>query len=493
MTPPGPAGHWLWGHVPDLRGDMLAFFTRCARDYGDVVRLRFVTRRAVLISHPDLAEQVLVHDHRNFTKNVSMRLLRPVLGQGLLLSEGELWRRERQLMQPSFHRERVEAFGPLIVGEAERLRDSWGDGRTIDLHGEMVKLTLAVAAKALLGVELERDYETVCRSQLAILDFFRGRCENPIRPPLWIPTERNRRMNRAIRDLRTLIERIISQRRRAEEGGWGRAQRCPSDNGGSAAVSLRSSPATPNICNRDDVLSRLLRARHQTEGEPISDRQLRDETMTLLMAGHETTANALTFTCWLLSEHPEVESRLLAELDEQLGGRAPRVEDLPRLTYLDQVLKESLRLYPPAFAVGRRAIRDCEIGGYHIPAKTNVLISQWVLHRDERWFERPEQFDPDRWSPEMQERLPKCAYLPFGAGPRRCIGSSLATLEASLALATLLPRVAFQRLNQEPLIPWPTVTLRPTGAVNVRAVPRQSSPHAGRIADNCVSAADHKE
>ncbi len=439
--PPGPKGHWLWGHVGELRGDMLAFFTRCARDYGDVVWLRFVDRTAVLVSHPDAIEQVLVHDHRNFTKNYALRFLRPVLGQGLLLSEGELWRRQRQLAQPSFHRERVEAFGPLIVAEAQRLRDSWSKGQTIDLHAEMVKLTLAVAAKALLGVELGDDYDTVCRAQLAILEHFRRRCENTIRPPLWVPTENNRRLRGAVRDLRRLIHRIIQERRASGQ-------------------------------ERDDVLSRLLQARDQADGQGMSDQQLRDETMTMLMAGHETTANALTFTCWLLAEHPEVEARLLHELDEQLGGRPPTVADLPRLSYLDQVLKESLRLYPPAFAVGRRAIHDCQIGGYTIPAKTNVLVSQWVVHHDERWFDRPGDFDPDRWTPERAEQLPKYAWFPFGAGPRRCIGSSLAMLEASLALATILPTVTLERLDPRPLQPWPTVTLRPTGNVQVRIAPR---------------------
>lgn len=213
--PPGPKGHWLWGHVGELRGDMLEFFTRCARDYGDVVWLRFVDRNAVLVSHPDAIEQVLVHDHRNFTKNYALSFLRPVLGQGLLLSEGELWRRQRQLTQPSFHRDRVAEFGPLIVDEAQQLYRSWSTGQTIDLHAEMVKLTLAVAAKALLGVELGDDYDTVFRSHLAILEHFRRRCETTIRPPLWIPTENNRRLRRAVRDLQRLIDRIIQERRAA--------------------------------------------------------------------------------------------------------------------------------------------------------------------------------------------------------------------------------------------------------------------------------------
>jgi cytochrome P450 len=443
--PPGPRGHWLWGHVAELRGDMLEFFTRCARDYGDTVWLRFVRRNAILVSHPELIEQVLVHESRNFTKNFALRFLRPVLGQGLLLNEGASWRRQRQLMQPSFNRERIETFGPLIVDEAQRLRDSWGEGAAIDLHSEMVKLTLAVAAKALLGVELDSDHETVCRAQLAILSHFRHRCERFLRPPLWFPTVSNRRMNQAVRDLRCVINQVIRRRR-----------------------------GTPNdAC--DDVLSKLLLARDQDDGHGMTDKQLQDEVMTLLMAGHETTANSLTFNSWLLAKHPEAEANLLTELDEVLCGRPPTVEDLPSLPYLEKVIKESLRLYPPAFAVGRRAIADFELGGYNIPAKTNILISQWVVHRDERWFERPHEFDPDRWTPELLERLPKCAYFPFGAGPRRCIGSSLAMVEASLALATILPAVSFEGLNSQPLEPWPTVTLRPAGAVNVRVRPREAA------------------
>jgi cytochrome P450 len=443
--PPGPRGHWLWGHVAELRGDMLEFFTHCAREHGDVVWLRFVRRKAILVSHPELIEQVLVHESRNFTKNFALRFLRPVLGQGLLLNEGSSWKRQRQLMQPSFQRDRVEAFGPLIVEETQRLCDSWRENAAIDLHGEMVKLTLSVAAKALLGVELESDYETVCRAQLAILSHFRHRCESFLRAPLWLPTASNHRMNEAVRDLRQVIDRIVRQRRNLPHAAG------------------------------DDVLTKLLHARDQDNGQGMTDEQLRDETMTLLMAGHETTANTLTFICWLLANHPSAEAKLLSELDEQLGDRPPAVEDLPRLAYLEKVIKEALRLYPPAFAVGRRAINEFQLGGYTIPAKTNVLISQWVVHRNERWFERPLEFDPDRWTPELLERLPRCAYFPFGAGPRRCIGSSLAMAEASLALATILPTVTFERLDSHPLVPWPTVTLRPSGPVNVRVRPREAA------------------
>ena len=214
----------------------------------------------------------------------------------------------------------------------------------------MVKLTLAVAAQALLGVELGDDYDTVCRGQLATLEFFRQRCASRIRPPLWFPTRENLRYRRATAELQRIIERIIRERSAASD--------------------------------RDDVLSKLLHARSHESHPGMTDRQLRDETMTMLMAGHETTANSLTFTLGLLAEHPEVERRLLAELDEQVGDRPATVEDLPRLTYLEQVIKESMRLFPPAFAIGRRAIADCEIGGYRIPAKTNVLVSQWVTHRD---------------------------------------------------------------------------------------------------------------
>ena len=431
--PPGPKGRPISGNLPDYARDQLGFLTRCAREYGDVVRLRFFHVPIVLLNHPDHIEHVLVANNRNFIKDRAERSGLRFLGNGLLTSEGEFWRRQRRLAQPAFHRERINAYGRTMVEDTRRMLGTWRGGEVRDLAGEMSRLTMGIVAKTLLGALSDSERETVAAAVAVLLDRFVGGVL--FKMPERIPTPANLRFRRAIRRLEGIIYGIIERRRRSG-----------ADSG--------------------DLLSMLLAARDEETGEGMSDKQLRDEVMTILLAGHETTALNLAWTFYLLAEYPQAEARLLAELKEALGERAPTVADLPNLPYAGAVVKESLRLYPPAWGFGREALSGCEIGGYRISAGTQLIVSQWVTHRDERFFEGADEFVPERWLGGSTDGLPRYAYFPFGGGPRLCIGRQFATLEAILLLATISR--AFQlRPAGGPVAPRPSLSLRPAGGMRM--------------------------
>jgi cytochrome P450 len=435
VMPPGPKGRFLSGHLADLRRDALAFYTRCAREYGDVVSVRIGWKRAYLVNHPDLIEQVLVTDARNFTKHFGLRMNGLLLGNGLLTSEGDFWLRQRRLIQPAFLRERVAGYGPDMVALAARMVSSWHDGENRDVHADMTRLTLEIAAKTMFGVDFtDREGPAMSSALADIADTFRRRFYSLFRMPVLVPTPANLRLRRAVRRLDDILFGLIEQRK---HGG-----------------------------DRADLLSILLRA-HGEGNERMTDRQLRDEAMTLFLAGHDTTALTLSWGLYLLAQHPEVTDRLTAELRDVLGGRPPAVADLPRLRYTDMVVHEVMRLYSAAYIVGRRSIGPCALGDYQLPAGSTVLVSQWVMHRDPRFWEEPESFRPERWADGSAQRVPKFAYFPFGGGPRVCIGSSFAMLEAVLVLATVVQRFRFTRLPGPEVRPRPTITLRPDGAIEL--------------------------
>ena len=439
--PPGPKGHPLTGNLFDYTRDHLGFLSRCAREYGDVVRLRFVNVPVYLLNHPDHIEYVLVRNNRNFIKSKGVRHSLGFLGDGLLTSEGSFWRRQRRLTQPAFHRERIDAYGEVMVECAEHEVSGWKSGEIRDVHEDMARLTLDVVTRTLFGTLLTVEFEEVSAALETIAQRFAGRGGVLFHIPEKVPTPANLRFRRAIRLLDGIIYRIIEGRRASGE--------------------------------RDgDLLSMLLEARDEETGEGMSDRQLRDEVMTIFLAGHETTANALSWTWYLLARHPEAETRLLAELDEALEGRAPNVGDLPQLRYTDMVVKESMRLYPPVWAFGREAVEDCEIGGYHVPAGTQLVMSQWVMHRDPRYYERAEEFRPERWADGSVEKLPPYAYFPFGGGPRLCIGRSFARMEAVLLLATIARKFRLRPAQELPVEPQPSITLRPRNGMRVALTKR---------------------
>lgn len=435
--PAGPPGTLLAGNLPELRRDWLGTLTRYAREYGDFVPLRLGPRRAVLLNHPDLVEEVLVAKHRSFVKSPALRNARRLLGNGLLTGEGDLWRRQRRLMQPTFHRQQVAGYGQVMVERTVRRIERWRDGQPFDLHAEFMGLTLEIAALTLFGADVARQTAEVAAALEVVVERFQQRIAGwGFLVPDTLPTPGNLAFLRAARILDAVILEIIRQRR-VSGGG------------------------------QPDLLSILLAAQDE-DGSPMTDRQLRDEVMTLFLAGHETTALALSWTCYLLARHPAVEAKLAEQVRTVLGDRPPTAADLARLPYAEQVLQESLRLYPPAWTQARMPLEPCTVGGHPLPRGCVVVLSQWVIHRDGRWYDGPERFWPERWADGLARRLPRFAYFPFGGGPRQCIGQSFALLEATLVLATILQRWRLELVSQEPVVPSVSITIRPKGGIAMR-------------------------
>ena len=424
-----PRGHWLLGHFRLLRRDPLGFLTACARTHGDAVPLRFAGRRILLLSDPALISEVLVTRHRSFRKHLALRLARPALGDGLLLSEGELWQRQRQRMQPAFRAERLAAYGQVMSDHVQAMLAGWRPGQAIDLHAQMMALTSRIVTRCLFGSDLSGQSADVHLAMESLTSSFKSRMDSALRLPLFLPTPANRRFRRGMTRIDGVLGRIISERR-----------------------------AGPP---QADLLGTLLAATGADGRPALDDRQLRDEVATLFVAGHETTANALTWTQWLLATHPEVRTRLEAEIDGVLAGRTATVDDVPRLAYCAQVLDESMRLMPPAWIIGREALTAVDIGGLRVARGTTVLMSQWVVHRDPRRFPEPERFLPERWADDLAGRLPPFTYFPFGGGPRICIGMGFARLELVLLLASMVARFRLELAPGAQVVPLPTITLRP--------------------------------
>ena len=436
-VPPGPRGNLLLGVMPEFNADALAFVTRCARDYGDVVSARFLYVDTLFLYHPDHVEFMLTSGNRNFKKPLSLNsaFFRRIVGNGLITSEGDFWLRQRRLAQPAFHRERLASYADTVARFAERLIENWQDGETREIHADMMRVTREAVAKILFDADVTMDAGEMERILAYVVEPFGSQATLKWILDNRLPTPAHRRFDRTVRRLDEIVYRIIAERR-----------------------------ADPR--DRDDLLSMLLHAQDE-DGTRMTDRQLRDEAMTLFLAGHETTAISLSWAWYLLSQNPAAEERLHAELGEVLPGRAPTFADLPRLRYAENVVRESMRLYPPAWGVGREAVRDCEIGGYRVPRGTQLFAFQWVTHRDERFFERPEEFLPERWTEDFARRLPKFAYFPFGGGPRVCIGQQLAMMEATLILATLARRFRLRLAPGHHVRPFPALTLRPRDGVKV--------------------------
>ena len=432
--PPGPSPDSRSGSFKTYSRDPLAFLPALAREYGDIVTMRFYKFRVYYVNHPDYIEEVLVNQARKFIKGRILRANKGLFGNGLLTSEGEFWLRQRRLAQPAFHRARIAAYAQTMVRFTERLLEGWHDGETRDVHAEMMRLTLQIVAKTLFDADVDADAQEVGRALKAIMDH-NSDFRRLILTPSWLPTLRNIRAALATRRLNKIIYRIIGQRRTAGD-------------------------------DAGDLLSMLLHAQDE-DGSRMTDRQLRDEVITLFLAGHETTALALSWTWWLLAQHPQVEEKLHAELNSLLGGRTPTLENLPKPCYLDHVITESMRLYPPAWGMARLTIEDAEIGGYTIRKGCGVSLSQWVVHRDPRWYESPEEFRPERWEGDLLKRLPRFAYFPFGAGPRQCIGNTFALMETALILATIAQKFRLRLAPGQTVVPLASITLRPRHGIRV--------------------------
>jgi cytochrome P450 len=433
---PGPEGNLILGVMPEFNRDTLGFIERC-RNYGDVVRMRFFYLTVYFLYNPDHIEYVLSTNARNFIKSRSLRspFFKRLVGNGLLTSEGEEWKRQRRLAQPAFHRQRINAYGDIMVEYAERMIAGWNKNEVRDIHRDMMRLTLQIVVRTLFSADISGDADTVSRVLSKMVRPFASQATLKWILDNRLPTPTHRRFNAAAREIDNIVYRIIAERRASGS-------------------------------DRGDLLSMLLAAQDQ-DGSQMSDRQLRDEVMTLFLAGHETTALTLSWAWYLLAQNPEVEKNFHAELDEVLGSRLPTVGDMPRLKYTERIAKESMRLYPPAYGVGREAVHEFELDGYRVPAKSQLFMFQWATQRDPRFFAEPERFYPERWTEEFVHGLPKYAYFPFGGGPRACIGNYFALMEIVLLLATIGSKFKLSLAPNHPVQILPAMSLRPAKGINV--------------------------
>jgi len=454
-SPPGAVP--LLGHFPAYARDPLGFVTRASTDYGGLVSFRLGPFPALLLTDPEGIDEVLVARSRDFKKSRAAGRIGVVVGNGLLLSEGETWREHRRVVQPAFHHDRVAAWGETMVREADTFVSGWEEGQVRDVHRDMAAVTLSIVARTLLDSRLdERDIEGVRRSVAVLTDHFDSRFNSlAFFIPDWLPTPGNLRMRFAVRRLDRIVYRLIAVRRATDNRG-------------------------------DDAISMLLEA-SSAEASPLTDRELRDEVMTLFMAGHDTTAVALAWSIYLLGESPRAAAALATELADVLGGRLPTVADLPRLRYTEAVVFEALRLYPPAYALSREAIKPTTVRGRALPKGGIAFISVWATHRRPDIFDAPSIFRPERWLDGLARRLPRGAYLPFAEGPRKCIGASFAMQEAVLVLATIARRFHLKPPAAQEIRPRPAVTLRPAEpirlVVQARATPSEvEGPEPGSVA-----------
>jgi len=447
----GPAGAYGLRNLARFSRDQLRFLRELADEYGDVVEMRVFGAPWFVLNHPAEIEEVLVKQHKSMGRDGYIVILQRALGLGLLTNEGESWKRQRKLMAGAFTPKRIATYADTMVEVAERELRHWRGGETLSLHDEMSRITMEIVAAVLFGTSVGPEgVDTVRRSMEVLNEYFANSPEAVFKLPAWVPTPLNRRVTRAVAEIDALLFEIIAERRASGEV-------------------------------RDDLLGTLLAAQDD-DGTGMTDRQLRDEAVTLFLAGHETTALLLAHTFYLLSKQPEVERQLRVEFERVLDGRTPHAADVKQLPYAERVLKESMRLLPPAWTTGREALEDVEVNGVHIPKGAQILISQWVVHRDPRFFPNPEGFDPDRWLPERAKSIPRYAYFPFGGGPRVCIGNHFAMMEATLVMAAIMQRFRVELAPGQRLELKPSVTLRQKRALKIliRDVPQRMRASTGR-------------
>ena len=437
--PPGPKARLFGASLFPFRRNPLTFMSELAAKYGDIAFFRSGVERFFLINHPEYVKDMLVTSARKFAKGRALERSRLLLGSGLLTSEGEVHLRQRRLMQPAFHRQRIAGYAQAMVNYAQHWRERWRDGEEIDIHQQMTSLTLAIVGKTLFDADVERDTSEVVSAITDAFSLF-----HLIMVPFSeflekLPFSPVKKLTRARERLDAVIYRIIEARRQAGE-------------------------------DRGDLLSMLLRAQDtgaEGDGAGMSNQQLRDECITLFLAGHETTANLLTWTWYLLAQHPAAAEKLYAEVDSALAARLPSFDDVDRLPYAEMVVSESLRMYPPAWIVGRRALEDHQFGDYTVPKGSLVAASPWIMHHDARYFPEPFNFDPERWQPGPRAARPKFSYFPFAAGPRQCIGEGFAWAEAILILATVAQKWRMELVPGQHIDVYPMITLRPNGPVKM--------------------------
>jgi cytochrome P450 len=446
--PTGPKGHLLMGVLPRVRRDTLGFLAEVPRVYGPVARYRLGPLQSYLVSHPDGVKRVLQDHVANYTKDhVSYCMVRWIAGNGLVTSQGDFWLRQRRLAQPAFHRQRIGAMAGLMTQATNELLERWADvaaqGKPLKVGPEMMGLTLRIVGDALFGANMAQTTAVVGQAfdvlSAQIVDRFRT---FNILPPI-LPTRTDRMFRASMKTLRGVVQGFITERRQSSE-------------------------------DRGDLLSMFMLARDEETGAQMDDQQLVDEALTMMVAGHETTATTLSWVWALLHQHPEVEARLHAEVDSALGGRTPGLEDLPRLPYVRMVVDEALRLYPPVYVLSRKVLKDDELCGFRIRGGASVDISPYATHRLTEFWEEPEQFRPERFAPEQAAERPRFAYFPFLGGPRQCIGNAFALMEAQLIIACVAQRFRLRMVPGYTPTPEPLVTLRPVGGLPMHLERRAS-------------------
>ncbi len=447
--PPGPAGDPLLGNLRPLMSDTLGFLAKLSREYADpLVYIKVPTRAVYLLNSPDTIQQVLVKDHASVRKGPALRNnTYPAFGDGLLTSEGTLHDRQRRLIQPALHSTRVESYAGIMVDDTARMLENWACAPRRDINADMMGLTMNIVARALFGADLWDAQGALGEAVGRGMEILGRRIAKPpaLRMPDFVPTPENRLRKRILTLLNGTIYGIIEQR--------------------------RAHPPADDAEQGADLLALLLAARDE-DGSRMTDRQLRDEVMTLFLAGHETTANVLSWTFWLVATHPAVQQRMADEAAAVLGERAPTLADVALLTYTEQVFKEGLRLYPPAWATSRQTTAPLEIAGYPIAPGSTLVISPYALHRSPHYFEQPDCFLPERFAPDARASIPRYAYLPFGAGPRGCVGTHFAMLEAVIILVMTVQRYRLEPLPGHSPQPHALITLRPRGGLPLLAQPK---------------------
>lgn len=459
--PPGPSYKIPGKLIHEFISDPIKTLTKIAQQYGDISYFKLGREHVYLINNPDMIEKILIYDHRNFKKGKRLQLAKGLLGEGLVTSEGEFHNRQRRLIQPIFHPKQIRSYGDIMTDYAARMADAWKDGEVLDINKEMMQLTLGIICKSVLNYDVQTEAQQVDKALTTVRNYSK-RLQNPIgqvldKVPI-LPKVRGAR--KAIKQLNTLVYELIADRRGKET-------------------------------EYDDLLTKLLRAQDTEAGGDgaspktvnssgiMSDHQVRDEVMTIFIAGHETTANALTWTFYLLSQNPDVERRLHEELDSVLsssnnisinndGARTVSTDDIPKLQYTEKVFRESMRLYPPVWTIGRFVENDYQVGEYNIGAGSSILMCQHVVHHDPRYYEEPDRFNPDRWTDEFKTHLPRFSYFPFGGGIRGCIGESFAWMEGILVIAMLARKWEMRKVPSQPVKLDPAITLRPKYGMKMR-------------------------
>lgn len=438
--PPGPSNGLLGLHHADaMRRDLVGFGARLQREHGDVVHFRVGPIHFYQLTHPDHIQEVLVKKAKKFRKPFRLKqVFGRFEGSGLVVSDGELWSRQRRLVQPAFQPARLQSYASAVLRHTGEMIDRWGPHTEVNVSDEMIRLTLRIVTQTLFSTTVEDVIDRIGEAVAAIQEMSIVELGRTVPLPLWWPGRLQSRARRAIAFLDELVRRIIRERRASG-------------------------------MQHDDLLGRLLAAVDtEGDGRGMSDQQARDEVMTLLLAGHETTAVALSWTAFLLARYPEIQQSIAADVRTILGGRPAEHADLPRLAAVERVFQESMRLYPPIYFFSREVAETVEVAGYEMAPPSQVLLSPYLTHHDPRWFAEPERFDPERFAPENEERLPACAYFPFGAGPRACVGRGLAMMEGTFILASLLQRCRLELApgQQEPVPEW-QLSLHPKGGVRL--------------------------